>query len=118
MGERRTYLKFEFELLLFLGKVVEDVGGDADNGDPRAHYGQVRLQLLKGRGLVRPSRYCSQEHLDRSACSRSGFVLSLSQTLAAGIQELAPKRAWVLARRAYSFSGWQFGPAERTFFKK
>lgn len=53
----RLELKLE---LLFLEKVVEDVGGDTDDGDPRTHDGQIGLQphdgqmglqLLKGHGL-------------------------------------------------------------------
>lgn len=41
---------------------MEDVRSDADDGDPRAHDGEMGLQLLVRRGVVRPPGKTSQEH--------------------------------------------------------
>lgn len=58
---------------------MEYVRSDADDGDPRAHDGEMGLQLLVRRGLVRPPGKTSQEHPFILSLPRRSLSLTLEK---------------------------------------
>jgi hypothetical protein len=74
--EEEWDLELELELFLLTSKVVKNIGGDTDHGDPCPEHRHVAPQLLQSHGLVRLPHKHPRKHVAFSL-SRSGKPQSL-----------------------------------------